>query len=219
MAELVAPMPYPGIYALLEGAEAARLRGHAIAVPRPDRRRSGRRHARCDAGPALAHGDGPDPGPRRRDGPCPERRDRVRPSRRADHGRGARSVRGSDAPRTSRSPGPRRCTRRSAPTRSGCTRTSSSARARTASSRPMVPRRTTAWPRSSVDTTRRTCSASTRTSGPPRSAKYPSTWDGAADHQVGGAASCPRPTSGRRHGPLDRRRARSWSRERPRSGA
>ena len=86
---------------------------------------------------ALADGDGPDPRPRWRDG-AGSRPTRPPSSIATRPSWWPSSTRSRIPPRwTSRSPGPRRSTRRSRRTPSACTRTSSSARARIGSARPI----------------------------------------------------------------------------------
>ena len=134
MAELVMPMPYPGIYELLKDAEQPGPGGHrSLFLDTLD-------DAAIDAilehtrGRELAADDDPDPDPRRGHGPRAGRRHGVRPSRRRGHGRAHDAVRG---PR--RAPVhqafTRPTTRRSPRRRSASTPTSSRTRARPASTR------------------------------------------------------------------------------------
>ena len=187
IADMVGPMPYPGMYQLTAGAEApsaevvrsAFLGGLDVAAAEAlvDHHRS----------PEGARDDDPAAGPRRRDGPGPGRRHRVRPSRVPGDGRG--HGRRPEHPRGGRGARERAAGRDLAARRPACTRTSSARRARPACTTPTRGRRTSGSSRSSGGSTRRTCSTPTRTSS-----REPSLPAGPAPPVVRppGAPPCPR---------------------------
>ena len=174
LVDMAMPMPYPGIYQMLESAETRALgvhRSRFLSTLDDDAV-----DAMLDAmaAPSSPMSDGPAAGPGRADGPGRRDRDRLRPSGRGGHGRDHHALRGSvDRSRAGRLDrgAPREARHR---TTSGSTRTSSRSRARSGSAPPIRPAPTSAWPTSSAATTRPTCSTSTRTSGRPRTADRPS---------------------------------------------
>ena len=95
LAELVMPMPYPGIYEMLRDAEQRGPASHrSLFLDTLDDAAIDEILAR-HADPELAVRDDPDPHPRRGHGPRPGRRHGLRPSRRQRDGHDHHAVRGS----------------------------------------------------------------------------------------------------------------------------
>ena len=129
LGEMVAPMPYPTIYAFTEGAGEPHADDDPLGLPAGAGRCLGGRHRRCVRERSRGV-DGPAPSPGRSHGTGAGARDRVRAARRGDPVRRDQRARRPGIDRGDPGPGIAACSRPSRLPRPASTSTSSRTRAR-----------------------------------------------------------------------------------------